>query len=119
MGGSGLPSISSPFTLCGARMDRSAFVPTSTADRSERPGMASDQTLGDSSLPAARRFNGFLTLADAMAEHIRQALVLTYGRIEGPHGAAALLDINPHTVRARMRKLGLEWHQFRPGRTAS
>ena len=54
------------------------------------------------------------TLDDAMAEHIRQALSLTHGRIEGRSGAASRLDINPHTLRARMRKLGIEPRTFRP-----
>jgi transcriptional regulator with GAF, ATPase, and Fis domain len=52
-----------------------------------------------------------------MRQHIGAALVRTNGRIDGPHGAARLLDINPHTLRARMRKLGVDWLQFkvRPG----
>jgi hypothetical protein len=40
-------------------------------------------------------------------------LALTKGRIEGPRGAAAILRINPHTLRAKMRKLGVNWRQFR------
>lgn len=39
----------------------------------------------------------------------------TQGRVEGPHGAANLLRINPHTLRARMRKLGIDWKRFRSG----
>ena len=35
------------------------------------------------------------------------------GRVEGPHGAARLLRINPHTLRARMRKLRVDWRSFR------
>jgi transcriptional regulator with GAF, ATPase, and Fis domain len=57
----------------------------------------------------------FATLDLAMARHIEAALVRTRGRIEGPYGAAALLKINPHTLRARMRKLGLDWRRFRSG----
>src|SRR5262245_6102268 len=34
--------------------------------------------------------------------HIEAALAATHGRVEGPHGAARLLRINPHTLRARM-----------------
>src|SRR6187200_1378123 len=34
--------------------------------------------------------------------HIERALRETHGRVEGRHGAARLLDINPHTLRARM-----------------
>jgi transcriptional regulator with GAF, ATPase, and Fis domain len=49
----------------------------------------------------------------AMAAHIESALARTRGRIEGEHGAAILLGINPHTLRARMRKLGIDWRRFR------
>jgi transcriptional regulator with GAF, ATPase, and Fis domain len=66
---------------------------------------------------AARSEAGRLvSLDEAMRQHIERALVATRGRIEGRHGAAALLNINPHTLRARMRKLGLDWSRFRaPG----
>jgi len=53
------------------------------------------------------------TLDEAMAHHIQLALARCSGRVEGPAGAAALLDINPHTLRSRMRKLGVEWGRFR------
>ncbi len=58
------------------------------------------------------------SLQSAMANHILDALHKCHGRIEGPHGAARLLDINPHTLRSRMRKLGIEWNRFRPGAAA-
>src|SRR5262245_25243817 len=45
--------------------------------------------------------------------HIEAALHAAHGRIEGPHGAARMLRINPHTLRARMRKLKIEWRRFR------
>jgi transcriptional regulator with GAF, ATPase, and Fis domain len=48
-----------------------------------------------------------------LKQHIEAALVATHGRVEGPHGAARLLQINPHTLRGRMRKLGINWRQFR------
>lgn len=57
--------------------------------------------------PAPQRAGGIVTLDAAMRLHIEHALVTTRGRIEGPYGAARLLDINPHTLRARMRKLGI------------
>jgi transcriptional regulator with GAF, ATPase, and Fis domain len=53
------------------------------------------------------------TLDEAMKKHIALALRATRGRIEGPRGTAAVLGINPHTLRSRMRKLGLDWSQFR------
>jgi transcriptional regulator with GAF, ATPase, and Fis domain len=49
----------------------------------------------------------FAPLDEAMREHIERALILSRGTVEGPSGAANLLDINPHTLRARMRKLGI------------
>ena len=57
----------------------------------------------------------WLTLEAAMARHIESALQRSHGRIEGPDGAAKLLAINPHTLRARMRKLGINWSRFRSG----
>jgi transcriptional regulator with GAF, ATPase, and Fis domain len=45
--------------------------------------------------------------------HIESALAAAHGRVEGPHGAARMLRINPHTLRARMRKLKIDWRRFR------
>ena len=47
--------------------------------------------------------------------HIEAALHEAHGRVEGPHGAARLLRINPHTLRAKMRKLKIDWAAFRAG----
>jgi len=49
----------------------------------------------------------------AMARHIEGALVASHGRVEGPFGAARRLGLNPHTLRARMRKLGIDWKRHR------
>jgi len=46
-----------------------------------------------------------LGLDEAMSVHIRHALKLANGKVEGPDGAAELLKINPHTLRGRMQKL--------------
>jgi transcriptional regulator with GAF, ATPase, and Fis domain len=54
-----------------------------------------------------------LVLDDVVKSHLERVLGRTNGRIEGPRGAAALLGINPHTLRARMRKLKLDWSRFR------
>jgi transcriptional regulator with GAF, ATPase, and Fis domain len=56
---------------------------------------------------------GVLSLNAAIAQHIERALAVTCGRIEGRKGAAALLAINPHTLRAKMRKLGIDWTRYR------
>jgi hydrogenase-4 transcriptional activator len=52
-----------------------------------------------------------------MTRHIEHALAATNGRIDGPHGAARILRINPHTLRARMRKHNIQWQRFRSERT--
>ena len=54
-----------------------------------------------------------LTLDEATIRHIERALTKSRGRVEGPGGAAAMLGINPHTLRARMRRLGIDWVRFR------
>jgi transcriptional regulator with GAF, ATPase, and Fis domain len=64
------------------------------------------------------RAGEFPRLDAVMQAHIAAALQRTAGRIEGKHGAAALLGINPHTLRARMRKLKLDWSAFRGGGAA-
>jgi hydrogenase-4 transcriptional activator len=55
----------------------------------------------------------FASLEEAMREHIESALQRTAGRVEGSRGAAKVLGINPHTLRARMRKLKIDWSRFR------
>lgn len=49
------------------------------------------------------------TLDVAMAEHIRKAMHAARGKIQGADGAAALLGIQPNTLRARMRKLAIAY----------
>ncbi|MDR1480384.1 MAG: sigma-54 dependent transcriptional regulator [Planctomycetaceae bacterium] len=57
----------------------------------------------------------FISLNDMVKQHVETALALTNGMIEGNLGAAALLKVNPHTLRAKMRRLGIEWSKFRKG----
>ncbi len=40
-------------------------------------------------------------------QHIRRVMEITGGRVEGENGAAKLLDMNPGTLRHKMRKLGI------------
>lgn len=56
----------------------------------------------------------FPSLDEAMVQHIEAALRRTQGRVEGKTGAARILQINPHTLRGRMRALGVDWKRFRP-----
>ncbi len=69
--------------------------------------------IGRGPAPSAGRAGEFPKLETVMQGHIEAALQRTAGRIEGASGAAALLGINPHTLRARMRKLKIDWSTFR------
>jgi transcriptional regulator with GAF, ATPase, and Fis domain len=77
------------------------------AESPATPAAAAGDTRPD---PAAA---GVAPLNEAISRHIMAALRQSRGRIEGRQGAAALLKINPHTLRARMRKLGIDWTAFR------
>ena len=97
--------------------------------RITRPGGSSGHWNGGSS--TGKRLGGSLTAAPtensteaastvpiesldaAIRRHIESALAAAGGRIEGRQGAAAMLKINPHTLRAKMRKLGIDWARFR------
>ena len=48
------------------------------------------------------------TLEDIERAHIAATLERTGWVIEGPRGAARILDMHPNTLRSRMKKLGLE-----------
>ncbi len=65
--------------------------------------------------PASRRpsSGAIEPLNTVIRQHIEAALTAARGRIEGRQGAAELLQINPHTLRAKMRKLGIDWNSFR------
>jgi transcriptional regulator with GAF, ATPase, and Fis domain len=54
-----------------------------------------------------------MALDALIKQHIEATLTSTRGRIEGPYGAARLLQVNPHTLRGKMRKLGIAWKKFR------
>ena len=47
------------------------------------------------------------TLKEQERDHIMAALTRTGGRVSGAQGAALMLDINPKTLEARMKKLGI------------
>jgi formate hydrogenlyase transcriptional activator len=49
----------------------------------------------------------FATLAEVEREYILRTLGQTNGIVEGPKGAARLLNLHPNTLRHRMAKLGI------------
>jgi formate hydrogenlyase transcriptional activator len=48
-----------------------------------------------------------VTLEEMERRHILAVLEQTGGVIEGPKGAARILDLHPNTLRSRMEKLGI------------
>src|SRR5690606_5587662 len=75
-------------------------------------GLGSEVSTGPSTTVAPAR-RDIVSLEEAQRRHIEDALRVAHGQIEGTDGAAALLGINPHTLRARMRKLRIDWSRFR------
>jgi formate hydrogenlyase transcriptional activator len=58
--------------------------------------------------PAVHSYVGSGTLEDVERAHILAVLAQTGWVIEGPRGAAKILDLHPNTLRSRMKKLGVE-----------
>jgi transcriptional regulator with GAF, ATPase, and Fis domain len=101
----------------GAVIDRAAILGNGkrlevaqALGAAKRPPAAGQIQTPQSAPPASSEV---LSLDAAMKRHIEGVLAITHGRIEGRRGAAALLKINPHTLRARMRKLEIDWAKYR------
>ena len=56
-----------------------------------------------------------LELDEVVKRHIKKALALSNGKINGPGGAAEMLKIKPNTLRNRMNKLGIPYGWKRRG----
>lgn len=52
---------------------------------------------------------GIMSFEQAMTRHIRQAMQLSSGKVNGPQGAAQLLKLRPNTLRGKMKKLGISY----------
>jgi formate hydrogenlyase transcriptional activator len=55
-----------------------------------------------------------LTLEDVDRNHILAALQHAGGVVDGPKGAARILNLHPNTLRHRMDKLGIKGYRHRP-----
>jgi len=66
-------------------------------------------SLGDERFPAPAT----LPLDEMIARHIRNVLETTKGKVHGPGGAAAVLGINPSTLRNRMNRLNIPYGRAR------
>lgn len=54
-----------------------------------------------------------LPLEEYVKQYIELVLAKTRGKIEGKYGCAEILKIKPNTLRAKMRKLGIDWKKYR------
>lgn len=75
-----------------------------------------EAAMGFAGLPrvaGASAADTFASLEAGIVRHIEAALRATHGRVDGPRGAAALLGVNPNTLRSRMRRMGIDWKRFR------
>jgi transcriptional regulator of acetoin/glycerol metabolism len=61
-----------------------------------------------SNIPAQLRTNADREMVAVEREHIQKVLAETRWRIEGPAGAAAILNLKPSTLRFRIKKLGIK-----------
>jgi formate hydrogenlyase transcriptional activator len=73
-----------------------------SARSNDEPAPLKRDTTSASDTPAST-----LSLQDAERRHIIEILRQTGGVIEGPAGAARILDLHPNTLRSRMKKLGV------------
>jgi chemotaxis protein methyltransferase CheR len=70
-----------------------------------------DMTLRISDMPETPKHgskNRIASMSEMERDHIMQALEVCHWRIEGKNGAAELLDLNPGTLRGRMRKYDIK-----------
>jgi formate hydrogenlyase transcriptional activator len=98
--------ILSPSPMLGAEPE---LVPTLVSDALPRTSGPADLREG-----AAPRSPAFRTMKEFEREHILEALRQTAGVVEGPRGAAKLLNLHPNTLRHRMDKLGIKRSTSRP-----
>lgn len=61
---------------------------------------------------AATEEEDFATLEEIQRRHILKALRRTEGRVTGPNGAGILLGMKDRTLVSRMRKLGIQRHDY-------
>ena len=91
------------------RLDRD-LVPSGFAKGAEIPQLRSPDDQPDS--PSSPSL--LPTLAEVERSHILTALEHTGGVVDGPNGAARILNLHPNTLRYRMEKLGISSTRHRP-----
>ncbi len=93
----------------GNLIERALIQSRGGGDLSFETFMAPQVPVGRVMTRDAGRNRTVLSLEEINAQHIRQALEMAGGKINGPGGAAQILGLNPNTLRARMNKLGIPY----------
>ncbi|MGD0443872.1 MAG: sigma 54-interacting transcriptional regulator [Edaphobacter sp.] len=92
------------------RLDRDLMPATQSPKDIETPGAdATDQPHATAKGPKA-----LLTLDEVERNHILATLQHSSGVVDGPNGAARILNLHPNTLRHRMDKLGIKRSRHRP-----
>jgi formate hydrogenlyase transcriptional activator len=73
----------------------------------ERPMVEALEPAAFQQAPDSAADFGLVTLDEVEKRHILTVLLKTDGVIDGPKGAAKVLDLHPNTLRSRMKKLGI------------
>jgi formate hydrogenlyase transcriptional activator len=85
------------------RLDKD-LVPTVLSGGS----LETDEIAAQETEPAGASPSGLPTLEEVERSHILAALQYTDGVVDGPKGAARILNLHPNTLRHRMSKLGIK-----------
>ena len=92
------------------RLDRDLMPVAASAKGAEAPGTdAPEHRQADLESPRL-----LLTLDEVDRNHILAALQHAGGVVDGPKGAAKILNLHPNTLRHRMDKLGIKGSRHRP-----
>jgi formate hydrogenlyase transcriptional activator len=92
------------------RLDRDLMPVAASTKGMETPGTdAPEHRQADLESPKL-----LLTLDEVDRNHILAALQHTSGVVDGPKGAARILNLHPNTLRHRMDKLGIKGSRHRP-----
>jgi formate hydrogenlyase transcriptional activator len=91
------------------RLDQDLVPVDAAGGNLQIPGIAAQET-GLASLASSR----LPTLEEMERSHILAALQQARGVVNGPKGAARILNLHPNTLRHRMDKLGIKRSGYRP-----
>jgi transcriptional regulator with GAF, ATPase, and Fis domain len=89
-------------------LDAVTTLPESVGDAPGKPGRdRAGRIPSTSSVPGDA-----LTLEEVERHHILRVLQQTRGVIEGPKGAAKILNLHPNTLRSRIKKLEIKHSDY-------